>query len=199
MKTDVVIIGGGPGGSASAMYLAKEGIPSVIVEKVEFPRYHIGESMSGEAGGILRGLGLGEAMIKRNHPIKYGLTGYGTGGKNSWWVPVMARDENWNLMEQSTWQVRRSDFDKMLLEEAEARGATLVPGKAIAQLLNDDGSVRGVRVRMGDGGSQYIEAQVTLDCSGQATFLANAGVTGPKYRGSYDKQIAVFSQVPAQR
>jgi hypothetical protein len=40
-----------------------------------------------------------------------------------------------------------------------------------------------------------IESEVVLDCSGQATFLANAGVTGPKYRGNYDKQIAIFSQV----
>jgi hypothetical protein len=40
-----------------------------------------------------------------------------------------------------------------------------------------------------------VESQVLLDCSGQATFLANQRVTGPKYRGNYDKQIAIFSQV----
>lgn len=47
-KTDVVIIGGGPGGTTAAMYLAREGIQSIIVEKDLFPRYHIGESMTGE-------------------------------------------------------------------------------------------------------------------------------------------------------
>jgi flavin-dependent dehydrogenase len=40
-----------------------------------------------------------------------------------------------------------------------------------------------------------IESELVLDCSGQATFLANAGVTGPKYLGNYDKQIALFTQV----
>lgn len=45
------------------------------------------------------------------------------------------------------------------------------------------------------GGFETVEAAVVLDCSGQATFLANAGVTGPKYLGNYDKQIAIFSQV----
>jgi flavin-dependent dehydrogenase len=40
-----------------------------------------------------------------------------------------------------------------------------------------------------------LRSELLLDCSGQATFLAHAGVTGPKYLGSYDKQIAVFSQV----
>lgn len=192
MKTQVAIVGGGPGGSSSAMFLAKEGIQSVIIEKEEFPRYHIGESMSGEAGAVLRDLGLGDEMLRRNYPIKHGLTVY---GKNSWWVPVMMRDENWELKEQCTWQVRRSEFDRLLLEEAVARGATLLCGQATKPLLNEDGSVRGVQVRMADGGVQDIEAELVLDCSGLTTFLANHGVTGPKYRGSYDRQIAIFSQV----
>ena len=49
MKTDVLIIGGGPGGSAMAMFLLREGIKPVILEQEEFPRFHIGESMTGEA------------------------------------------------------------------------------------------------------------------------------------------------------
>jgi len=195
MKTDVVIVGGGPGGAASAMFLAREGIRSVIVEREQFPRYHIGESMTGEAGGVLRELGLGEKMLRDNHPIKHGVKVYGTNGKNAWFVPVMARDADRNLQDQFTWQVRRSHFDKMMLDEAVARGATLTAGQATKPLLRDDGSVRGVQVRMADGGLQDIEAGVVLDCSGQATFLANAGVTGPKYLGAYDKQIAIFSQV----
>jgi len=59
----------------------------------------------------------------------------------------------------------------------------------------DDGAVRGVRVCWPDGKSEDIETQVVLDCSGLATFLANQRVTGPKYVGSYDKQVAFFSQV----
>jgi flavin-dependent dehydrogenase len=195
MKTDVVIVGGGPGGAASAMFLAREGIGSVIIEKEQFPRYHIGESMTGEAGGILRELGLGERMLQAQHPIKHGVKVYGTSGKNDWFLPVMMRDANHNLKDQFTWQVRRSNFDKMMLDEAVARGATLLAGQAVKPLLKDDGSVYGVQVRMADGGIQNIESQVVLDCSGQATFLATAGVTGPKYLGSYDKQIAIFSQV----
>jgi flavin-dependent dehydrogenase len=108
---------------------------------------------------------------------------------------VTGRDENWSLFEWDTWQVRRSSFDKMLLDEALGRGATLLPARATKILRNDDGSVRGVQVHMADGGSQDIESEMLLDCSGQATFLAGSGVTGPKYLGSYDKQIAIFSQV----
>src|SRR2546430_14892697 len=195
MKTDVLIIGGGPGGSAMAMFLAQEGIKPVILEQEEFPRYHIGESMTGEAGQLLRRLGLKEEMIKREHPVKHGVKVFGTSGVNSWYVPVSARDKEWNLSFSTTWQVRRSDFDTMMLKEAEKRGATIIRGTATKRLLADDGAVRGVTVRWPDGKSEEIETQIVLDCSGQATFLANQGVTGPKYLGNYDKQIAFFSQV----
>jgi flavin-dependent dehydrogenase len=47
MKTDVLIIGGGPGGAATAMFLIREGIKPVILEQEAFPRYHIGESLTG--------------------------------------------------------------------------------------------------------------------------------------------------------
>ena len=55
--------------------------------------------------------------------------------------------------------------------------------------------MRGVTVRWPDGKSEDIETQIVLDCSGQATFLANQRATGPKYLGNYDKQVAFFSQV----
>ena len=58
MKTDVLIIGGGPGGAMSAMFLLREGTKPIILEQEEFPRFHIGESMTGEAGQVLRRLGL---------------------------------------------------------------------------------------------------------------------------------------------
>jgi 1H-pyrrole-2-carbonyl-[peptidyl-carrier protein] brominase len=192
MKTEVAIVGGGPGGATSAMYLIREGIKPVIIEKESFPRYHIGESMTGECGGVVRDLGLEEEMMKRRHPVKQGVRVL---GKHSWWVPVMARDEQGNLKDQFTWQVRRSDFDKMMLDEAVARGATLIQGQATKPLLNEDGSVRGVQVQTADGKQLDIESEVLLDCSGQHTFLANQGATGPKYLGNYDRQIAIFSQV----
>ncbi len=195
IKTPVVIVGGGPAGAASAMFLAAHGIKSVIVEKERFPRYHIGESMSGECGAMVRMLGLEAEMGRHDFPIKRGLTVYGTKGRNSWFVPVMGRDDDWKLFPQHTWQVRRAVFDKIMLDAAVARGATLLRGEAVRPIRGDDGSVRGVVVRDSEGALLTVESELVLDCSGQATFLANAGVTGPKYTGNYDKQIAIFSQV----
>ena len=195
MKNDVLIVGGGPAGSAAAMFLIQEGIKPIIVEAEDFPRYHIGESMTGSAGQVLRQLGLETEMYQRKYPTKQGVKVFGRSTKGTWFVPVMGRDENRNLFDWETWQVKRSDFDKMMLDEAVRRGAKLLSGKAIKPLV-EDGSVCGAQVKMTDGGVQDIQSQVLLDCSGMATWLANqGGITGPKYVGTYDKQIAIFSQV----
>jgi 1H-pyrrole-2-carbonyl-[peptidyl-carrier protein] brominase len=191
MKTEVAIVGGGPGGTAAAMYLMEKGVHSTIVEKAPFPRYHIGESMTAEAGVIVRQFGLEQKMVEAGHPVKHGVKVLGRGAE--WFVPVMRRvgDE---LVDQTTWQVRRSVFDSMMQDEAVARGATLVEGKALRPLVAEDGTVHGVRVRTSEGEFD-LEAEVLLDCSGQSTFLSTQGLTGPKYLGAYDKQIAIFSQL----
>src|SRR5712691_3589518 len=162
MKTDVLIVGGGPGGAAAAMFLIREGIKPVILEQEEFPRYHIGESLTGEGGQVLRRLGFEGEMNKRQHPVKHGVKVYGTSGVNSWYVRVSSRDENWNLADSTTWQVRRSDFDTMMLTEAERRGAKVMRGTATKALVSDDGAVRGVRVRWSDGSEEDIETQIVL-------------------------------------
>ena len=83
----------------------------------------------------------------------------------------------------------------MMLKEAEARGATIMQGVATSVLRNVDDSLRGIVMRRPDGTEEEIETRVVLDCSGQSTFLANQKVTGPKYMGGYDKQVAFFSHV----
>ncbi len=174
------------------MFLLREGVTPVLLEQEEFPRFHIGESMTGEAAAALRRLDLGEMMAERKYPVKHGVRVFGT---SSWFIPVARRDENWELQPGTTWQVRRSDFDAAMVGEAQKRGAKLVRGTAISALRAEDGGLRGVLMEHPDGRKEEIEARVVLDCSGMATFLANQKVTGPKYLGSYDKQIAFFTHV----
>jgi len=194
MKTEVAIVGGGPAGTACALYLKQAGISSVLVEKEQFPRYHIGESMTGECGGCVTTLGLESEMAKYPHPIKWGTRVYGPKGNSPFYVPVKARSPEGELFENSTWQVRRSDFDAMMLGAAKARGVGIVEGEAVAPLQHGD-AVTGVSVRTESGVVEKIEASVVVDASGQSTFLARTGVIGPKERGNYDNQVAIFSQV----
>lgn len=194
IKTDVLIIGGGPAGAGVALRLLQRGITPVIVEREQFPRFHIGESMTGECGNLVRELGFEENMVRERHPVKHGVVVSGTRGNPDWWLPMMRRNPDLSADFNPTWQVRRSTFDKMLLDAATTNGAELIDGRATTPLV-EDGHVGGVEVELGEDDTLRIEAGLTLDCSGQATFLANRHVTGPKYLGSYDKQIAIFSHI----
>lgn len=192
---EVVIIGGGPAGSCTAMFLQKLGIRSIIVEKEQFPRYHIGESFTGETGGQLRKLDMEEVLNKEQYPVKYGTKVYGAGGKNSFYIPVRDRlGPGGSQRPATTWQARRSVFDQLLLDTAVQRNIELLPGEAVTVLREGD-RIAGARCRTTDGRMVDLRCEVLIDASGQATFLANKGVIGPKGRGNYDKQVGIFSQV----
>ncbi len=193
--TDVVVVGAGPAGSVTATELVRRGINTVLIEKETFPRFHIGESLTGATGSLLRSLGLGEAMQATAHPVKRGVKVYGPEGRNSFWVPVVEVTADGERKESTTWQVRRSDFDAMLLNHAEELGVRRISGEAKSAIVRDDGQVTGVTWQNGDGKARRINAKVVVDASGMKCFLSRAGVTGEKTRGQYDKQIAVFAHV----
>lgn len=195
LKVDVAIIGAGPAGTATALFLQQRGIKPVLIEKELFPRFHVGESLTGAIVNFLQELGLKEEMDIHGHPVKYGGKFYGPDGKGVFQVPVMARLPEKGLQEASTWQVRRSDFDKMLLDAALARGAKFIRGQALRPLPDEEGAVHNLLIRTSEGEIEEVEAEVLVDASGCTTFLSNNGVIGKAERGRYDKQIAFFSHV----
>jgi 1H-pyrrole-2-carbonyl-[peptidyl-carrier protein] brominase len=193
-RREVIIIGGGPAGAATALYLIQSGIKPLIVERQSFPRFHIGESLSGECGNSIRKLNLDAELVAQNYPIKYGVNVYNPQGK-PFWVEVKKRCPETNAMiPNSTWSVRRSSFDKILLDAALDRGADYMECDAVAP-LQENGRVVGLQIRTSGGALENLCCDVLVDGSGQATFLANRGVTGPKVKGSYANQIGVFSQI----
>ncbi len=194
MKADVVIIGGGPAGTATALFLEQYGIRPIIVEKETFPRFHIGESMTGECGKALSQLGFGDQMAQRSYFVKRGVNVYSPTGQDAFHIPVMSHDSA-GLHPATTWHVQRSDFDKMLFEAAIERGAKHIRGRAVAPCRSAAGAIRGVSVRTAAGKLQEIAAQVVVDASGAATFLSSSGVTSKKERGNYTNQVAIFSHM----
>jgi FADH2-dependent halogenase len=90
--------------------------------------------------------------------------------------------------------VVRSRFDQDLLATAIARGAGRLDATA-EDVIRDGDRVCGLRITLPDDHKMELRAQVVVDASGQATFLANRGITGPKGRGNYQRQAGVFSHV----
>ncbi len=192
-KHPVIILGGGPAGAATAMYMLRHGITPVIVERDEHPRYHVGESLTGATALALKDLGLELAIEAQNYPIKHGAVFYGPDGKNDFWVPLAKRDETGTQVPNYTWNVRRSTFDKILFDGAIERGAIWIKATAVAPIREDD-RVVGVTIRKDDGQEENLYSEVLVDASGCATFLANHRVTGKKVPGNSDKQIGLFTQ-----
>ncbi len=195
MAGPVVIVGGGPAGTSTALCLREAGIDSVIVERDDFPRFHIGEAITGSAGKLLRRLGLGDALLAQGHAVKRGAFVVGTNGKNAFRVPAVDVLEDGTRQETWTWQLWRQDFDKLLLDTAVERGAQLVHATAEDVTRGSDGRVDGVVVRHRDGGQATIRAAAVVDAAGPRCFLHRLGLTSEKERGKYDAQIAVYGHL----
>jgi FADH2-dependent halogenase len=193
-RRPVIIIGGGPAGSATALHLLRAGVQPLIIERDSFPRFHIGESLSGECGADLRGLGLEDELLRQKYPIKHGVKVFNPHGTH-FWVEVKKRcRETDALIPTWTWSVVRSSFDRILLDTARNRGVEYMECEAVAPIKEDD-RITGVQVQTPNGALESLRCEVLADCSGQALFLANRGITGKKIKGSYVNQIAVFSQL----
>jgi flavin-dependent dehydrogenase len=186
---DVVIIGGGPGGSVLAACLAQAGASVLILEMASFPRYHIGESLTGMAAVVLDDFGLSAEMDRRQFPRKDGVKVIGKGADSEFWVPVF----------RPTWQVRRAEFDQILLDNAIRRGATYRQAR-VNRVLRDGETVTGAVYTVdGEQNQREVRCRVLADASGQAALLSRLDVAGTLRRTEFDKQVAVFSQFRGAR
>ncbi len=187
MKTrknpDVVVIGSGPAGSYCAYTLEKMGLHALVIDYQKLPRYHIGESLTGAAGDIVRELHLEEEFDRIDFPGKMGVKVIGHNGQNQFYIPVP----------RPTWQVRRAEFDQILQRESKSAGAEHIQAR-VTDVLRDGARVVGVKCTHENGEEEEIYAKCVVDCSGQGTFLAHLGVAGPRIINKFSRQMAIFSQ-----
>ena len=144
-----------------------------------FPRFHIGESLTGECGISVRNLDLEAELTAQKYPVKHGVNVYNPNGV-PFWVEVKGRcPETNNLIPNTTWSVMRSSFDKILLDAACERGAQYMDCEAVAP-IQKNGRIIGLQIRTGAGALENLLCDVLVDCSGQATFLANRGIAAQR-------------------
>src|SRR5882762_3305682 len=139
---DVLIIGGGPAGSAAATVLAGHGRKVLALEREKFPRYHIGESLLPFTFHPLKRLGLLNKMKTSPFVKKYSVQFVSPSGKQSLPFYFSTRyDEN----VAQTWQVLRSEFDQILMENAREKGATVLEEMKVTEFIKDGAKFAGVK------------------------------------------------------
>jgi flavin-dependent dehydrogenase len=185
---DVIIIGGGPAGCSAAAILAEAGRDVLVLERDHFPRYKVGESMIPFTYHPLKRLGLIDKMRRSAFVKKYSVQFVAPSGRASQPFYFSSRyDEDVS----QTWQVLRSEFDQMLMDNARDKGATVKEGVTVMGLLSEGGVTRGVRVALADGTETEWHAPMTLDCSGKEALVATKKRW--RKRDPYLNKIAVWT------
>jgi flavin-dependent dehydrogenase len=181
---DVLVIGGGPGGSTIAALLAGRGRNVVLLEKEKHPRFHIGESLLPHNVPLFDKLGVAAEIARIGMP-KYGAELISPTHES----PVTfdfskALDPNF----PNTYQVRRSAFDEVLFRNAVRKGAKGIEEcRVTAVEFNDAGAEVTARTKDAE---QKWQARFVVDASGRDTFLANR--FGTKRKNPKHNSSAIF-------
>ncbi len=168
-KQDVIVMGGGPAGSTTAALLAKKGLRVLLLEKSRFPRFHIGESLMTETYWPLKRLGVLEKMKTSTFPRKHSVQFISASGVES--DPFYFSETNPH--ESSvTWQVLRSEFDEMLLNNAREHGAKVQEEVIVEDVLFKGSQAIGVTACPRGGKSENHHARVIVDATGLGAILS---------------------------
>ncbi|MGH8698039.1 MAG: NAD(P)/FAD-dependent oxidoreductase, partial [Burkholderiales bacterium] len=192
-RCEVLVIGGGPAGSTIATLLARRGRHVVVVEKDRHPRFHIGESLLPLNLPLFERLGVKDA-VAGIAMLKYGAQFNSVEhGRSITFDFADALDP----ASPYAYQVRRSEFDHLLLKHCAASGAEVNEGIRVTEV--DFGSGDGVLVAaQGDhGATRRWRAQFLVDASGRDTFLA--GRFGIKRRNAKHSSAALFGHFTGAR
>src|SRR3977135_4385669 len=161
---DVVVIGGGPAGSTVSTLIAQQGYRVELFERETFPRFHIGESLIPETYWVLERLDMLPKMRKSHFVKKYSVHCVNTAVKLS--APFYFHDNKPHECSQ-TWQVVRSEFDLMMLRNAEEQGVEVHEATRVLEVLFEGDRAVGVRIQKEDTQIEEVRARVVVDASGQ--------------------------------
>ena len=165
----VIVIGGGPSGTTAATLIAQRGYKVRLLEREHFPRYHIGESLIPQTYHVMQRLNMLDKMKASEFVRKYSVQFVGSSGRLS--EPFYFLDHKPHESSQ-TWQVKRSEFDMRMMNNAMDHGVDVQQGVRVLEVLFEGDRAVGVRVQDEAGGGERIErADVIVDASGQSSLI----------------------------
>src|SRR5579859_4491656 len=166
---DVLVIGGGPGGSTAAAFLARRGYRVMQLEKARHPRFHIGESLLPMNLPVYERLGVLD-KIKAMGVYKPGAD---FEAQNEAGYRTYAFGRALGNSPPHAYQVWRQDFDKMLFDHARENGVDAREGAEVTAVEQPGPRQTLVEVKCDDGRSYRVQARYMVDASGREAFLAS--------------------------
>jgi flavin-dependent dehydrogenase len=165
-ETDVVIIGAGPAGSVAASKLLKEGVKVIVLEKTEFPRFVIGESLLPQCMEFLDDIGVLDRVEAHKFQYKSGALFFDGEDRVCEFLFSQKYTKGWEY----TYQVKRSEFDKILSDFAEEKGADIRFKTAVTNFELKDGKPN-VEYENSNGEKGTITSNFVIDASGYGRVL----------------------------
>jgi len=165
---DFAVAGGGPAGSSAAIALAQHGHSVILLEREAFPRFHIGESLLSTANEAFAALGLAKRMEAANFPVKWGARLFTHDGLSGRGVDFATVTE---VMRPQTYQVPRSEFDRILMDRAREAGVDVRERhRVIACDFTPDAAV--LEVTRNDEERFTMRVRALVDATGRQGLLA---------------------------
>ena len=172
MKTnhnyDTIIIGGGPAGSTVATLVTEQGHRVLLLERATTPQFKIGESLIPATYWTFKRLGMLEKLRASHFPQKYSVQFYSRTGKGSTPFYFFQTNPHESAV---TWQVLRSEFDDMLLDNATEKGVEVRRGVGVREVLFEGDTATGVVTQNTDGTRETLHATVIVDSTGQRSLI----------------------------
>lgn len=166
---DVLVVGGGPAGATAVTVLSQYGRKVALIEKDEFPRYHVGESLIPYTYFPLERIGMVSKLQKYPFVKKNSVQFASINGKDS--QPFYFA-EHMNHPASQTWQTERSLFDQLLLENAREKGASVFQGVKVKKVLKQNETISGILASNQMDQSLEFFAPVIIDATGRNGFTA---------------------------
>jgi flavin-dependent dehydrogenase len=166
---DVLVAGGGPAGSTVSALVAQEGHDVLLVERSATPQFKVGESLMPATYWSFERLGVLDKVRATAFPKKWSVQFFDHDGRSSkpFYFHEFSSEES-----SQTWQVRRSEFDQLLLDNATGKGVEVRRGVAVNEVLFDGERAIGARVKLPDGSEKEIRSRVLVDATGQSAMLS---------------------------